>query len=256
MLRVRRPRRSRSRSARAEALAPRRAASATGSAPRRRGTVGSPSLTTTTSGTAFGWRSSSPRSSSRARRTRVAERRLPAERDLLQPVPRPRAARRRRQRDRRLGQAALERDQRNLVAAPGRVLEQLEDDALHLLDHPLGVHRPAVVDHEADAERRAVLADLAAEILAPRSRPATATDRTSAARSVASKREVVVARAARAGDACTFRGAGRRTTAPGARAAPAPPGRPGGGARKTARRVDAHGLDRRSAVRRRVRVER
>src|SRR5262249_54818794 len=47
-----------------------------------------------------------------------------------------------------------------------RAVEELEDDALHLLDHPLGVYRPAVVDDEADAERRAVLAHLAAEVSA------------------------------------------------------------------------------------------
>src|SRR5262249_6709047 len=47
---------------------PSASSSVTGSAPRRTGTVGSPSLTTTRSGTAFGWRSNSPRNNRRARR--------------------------------------------------------------------------------------------------------------------------------------------------------------------------------------------
>ena len=89
---------------------------------------------------------------------RIRERRLAAQRNRLEAPPGKRDARRRRQRDRRLGHPAAERDQRDLVAAARRVLEQLEHHALHLLDHPLGVHRPAVVDDEADRERRAVLA--------------------------------------------------------------------------------------------------
>src|SRR5581483_567072 len=96
---------------------------------------------------------------------RVRERRLAAQRDLLQPPPRTRAARRRRQHDRPLRDAALEGDERDLVTAPSRVLEQLEDDPLHLLDHPLRVHRPAVVDDEAHSVRRPVLAEPPAEVL-------------------------------------------------------------------------------------------
>ena len=74
-------------------------------------------------------------------------------------------ARREGKRNRSLGHASSEGDERDAVAAAGRVLEQPEHDALRLLDHALGVHRPGVVDHEADGERGAVLAHLASEIL-------------------------------------------------------------------------------------------
>jgi hypothetical protein len=45
-----------------------------------------------------------------------------------------------------------------------RVFEQAESEAFHLLDHLLGVHGVAVVDDEADGERRSVLAHLTAEV--------------------------------------------------------------------------------------------
>ena len=95
---------------------------------------------------------------------RVGERGLARERDPLEPPRRSGERRRERQRDRRLGDSAAERDERDLVAAAGRVLEQPEHDPLRLLDHPLGVHRPRVVDDEADRERRAVLAHLPPQV--------------------------------------------------------------------------------------------
>jgi hypothetical protein len=105
---------------------------------------------------------------------RVGERRLAAERDLLQAAARARAAAGRREHDRALRDPALESDERDLVPAPRRLVQEFEDDALHPLDHPFGVHRPAVVDDEADAERRAVLAHAAPQILGPHRQRRTA----------------------------------------------------------------------------------
>jgi hypothetical protein len=95
---------------------------------------------------------------------RVGERRAAAQRHVLQALAHEPHAARRRERHHRLVATAAEGDQRHAVAPMRGLGQQRERDALGVIEHRLGRERVAVVDHESDDERSALLADLAAQV--------------------------------------------------------------------------------------------
>ena len=122
------------------------------------------------------------------------------------------------QRHGRLGHAAPEGDEADAVAARGRVLEQREDEPLHLLDEPVGLQRVAVVDHEADVVGDAVLAHLAAHVLRrDRERAAHASRPAPPPRAASRRRPRRRARRRGAGGASTSRAGARRASGRGGR---------------------------------------
>jgi hypothetical protein len=88
-------------------------------------------------------------------------------------------AARRPQRHSGLGHSALEGHDGHAVSAASRIHEEREDETLHPLDEPIGVEGVRVVEHEADLERHAVLADLASQVLDLDSEGASSTSRAS-----------------------------------------------------------------------------